>query len=332
MNTHSHRSNRSIRPDHRSKPESEWITIRGRSYEVLEQLSVPNRGRWKVRDPEPTPNGTLRTAIVLPVSKEENQLRKSVDRLPKNHNGLPNLVSWESKSGTTYIVVSYCEGTDLATYLSRFKKDGVSPISVWEAVRRVKSLAHSLADLHTICGVVHGDIKPANLILPSDPGALFPIDFGSSWQMEKTARRSIGDGTNRHYSSPEVFLELPKVNARADQFSVGVVLFEMLTLELPYIGLGGRAGHPGFELAAKDYRSPSQLIGSRCQVPPSIMQQLDEVVRRSIALDPAKRFPTMKRFAQELDRVWLELQKKADRPPQSETFFQTVIRWVRNSN
>ncbi len=314
-----------------SKPASKWITIRHRSYEVLEQLSVPNRGRWKIRDPEPAPAGTILTAILLPESKDSNQLRKSVARLPKSHNGLPRLVSCETKDGTTFIIVTWCEGMDLASYLKRFKKDDASPIGVWESVRRVKSLANSLADIHDRCGIVHGDIKPANLILPNDPGALIPIDFGSSWQMERTATRSVGDGTNPFYSSPEIFLDLSRVDARADQFSVGVVLFEMLTAKLPYRALGGKAGHPGFELTIKEYQRPSELMGKSNLIPPSIMNRLDEVVTRSLAIDPEKRFPTMKRFANALDSIWLEMKTIADHSSHEETFFQTVKRWIRTA-
>lgn len=307
-----------------AKLPTEWIKIRGRSFEVLERLSVPHRGRWKLRDPDPRPKGTLMTAIVVPDSAEVTQFRKSLARLPQSQHGLPRLITEDSQNGITTLVVSYCQGPTLSGYIKRFKKNGRWPISVWEAVRRMKGLAHSIATIHDHCLVIHGDIKPDNLILPSDAGTLVPIDFGSSWQIEKTASRKVGDGCNPFYSSPELFLGSKPVSDLSDQFSMGVVLFEMLTGGLPYEGYGGNAGHPGFESVRENYRPPSQLLGSDCQVPRKILKLLDEVVTKSLAVDPSCRYGSTKMFAQALGNVWLDLQSKADRHTSDSGFKKSI--------
>jgi len=309
---------------HATQPQS--ITVGGRHYEVREQLSVAWRGRWKVHHSSPRPRGTTYSAIILPASVEAEQLRRSIARIPPTQHSLPKLVDWETIAGQTTLLISWCKGISVADYCKRFRVDGRSPMSVWEAVRRTKSMAYALSDLHTYAGVIHADIKPANLILPSDPGSLFLTDLGSGWQIERTAVRRAGDGWNPTYSSPEIFQELDAVDARADQFSLGVVLFEMLTGKPPYGGYGGKAGHQGFEKIANCYEPPSKFI-SATEVPKSIVREIDGVVGTALRLNSNERFGTSLDFAQALGGIWQSLQAKADHLAKHRTVTQTVWNW-----
>lgn len=315
------------------KQTNDRIRIGQREFEVLERLSLPNRGRWKIRDRDPHPRGTILTAILLPSGPQAEQLLKSYARIPTSNSNLPKLLTSERRNGTLSMVVTWSEGTDVANYLTRVNDGKWSPPSAWEVIRRIKCLAFSLDVLHNNCRVVHGDIKPANLILPSDPGSMSIIDFGSSWQMERTATRDLGDGTDENYSAPEIFLELSKVDARADQFSAAVVLYEMLTLKLPYAGLGGKAGHPGFEDAASNFVPPSGNIVDRQQIPKSILKQIDVVLKTALQLDPNRRFPSSKHFAKALDEIWLQLKLAESKPShKEESLWQNVLRWTFNTD
>ncbi len=302
------------------------LVVRGRRYKVCEQLSVAWRGRWKVYHSSPRPRGTTYTAIILPESAEADQLRRSIARIPADQHSLPKLVDWETVAGQTTLVITWCAGKSVADYYKRFRSDDRSPISVWEAIRRTTSMAHALSDLHTYAGVIHADIKPANLIIPSDPGSLFLIDFGSGWQIERTAARSAGDGWNAVYSSPEIFQELDAVDARADQFSLGVVLFEMLTGKPPYAGFGGKAGHRGFESVANSFVAPSKFIASN-EIPKSILREIDEVVGRTLKFNPCERFGNTREFAQALGSIWQSLRAKSDNMSKHKTVAQTVWDW-----
>lgn len=304
----------------------ETIVVRGRRYHVREQLSVARRGRWKVHHSSPRPRGTTYTAIILPASIEAEQLRRSISRIPPTQHSLPKLVEWETATGQTTLLISWCAGLSVADYYKRFRSDDRPPLSVWEAIRRTKSMAYALSDLHTYAGVIHADIKPANLIIPSDPGSLFLIDFGSGWPIERTAVRSPGDGWNPIYSSPELFQELDAVDARADQFSLGVVLFEMLTGKPPYAGYGGKAGHEGFASLAKAFVPPSKLAGAT-QIPKSILREIDEVVGTALRLNPSERFGNSCEFAQALGGIWQSLQAKADHLSKHRTLSQTLWNW-----
>tara|TARA_R110002073_G_scaffold149534_13_gene303332 strand:+ start:10503 stop:11231 length:729 start_codon:yes stop_codon:yes gene_type:complete len=239
---------------------------------------------------------------------------------------LPKLIDWETVAGQTTLVISWCVGTSVADYYKRFRADDRSPMSTWEAIRRTKSMAYALSDLHTHAGVIHADIKPANLIIPSDPGSLFLIDFGSGWQIERTAARSAGDGWNAVYSSPEIFQELDAVDARADQFSLGVVLFEMLTGKPPYSGYGGKAGHQGFESIANSFVPPSTTIDAT-KIPNSILREIDDVVGTAVRLNPSERFGNSREFAQALGGIWQSLQAKSGNLSKHKTVSQTVWDW-----
>lgn len=311
--------------DNNTTPKS--IRIHGQHYTVRERLSTPWRGRWKVHHRSPAPRGTTYTIIEIPESDESEQLRLSIARVPKNQYGLPKLVDWETSDGVTKLLLTWCEGIDLASYYARFRKTDSSPIGVWEAIRRAKSMAYSLADLHYSAGIIHADIKPANLILPSDRGSMFLIDFGSGWQIERTSSRCAGDGWNSIYSSPEVFRELDAVDARADQFSLAVVLFEMLTGKAPYRGYGGKAGHLGMEKVANDYQPPSALLGT-VKEPKSVMREIDDVLRQALQVEPDRRFPNSQEFAHALGGIWQSLQSKANHLSKHRGFSQTVWDWL----
>jgi serine/threonine protein kinase len=202
-----------------------------------------------------------------------------------------------------WLVISWCAGIDLETYFDRYKSGKAQLPSVWDSVRRIRSLAHLSGILHSHCRIVHGDIKPANLILPSDRRAGFAIiDYGSSWQIEKTRGRAIGDGADPYYSAPEVFMKEAVVDERADQFSIAVVLYHMLTCELPYAGLGGKAGEFMDEFSGR-LDLPSEHSKELQQMPQAIREGIDTLLARALELEPDRRYPTTRALSNELDAI-----------------------------
>ena len=83
-----------------------------------------------------------------------------------------------------------------------------------------------MAKVHRVNDVVHGDLKPANLLLVRGKNRLIPIDYGSAWTGGETLRRSHGDGISPVYAAPEQLRGDDAVDWRADQFAFGVILFE----------------------------------------------------------------------------------------------------------
>lgn len=289
------------------------LQIDGRQYEIMSQLSLPGRGRWKVRDPQPRPRGTIRTAIVLEDSPASRQLEASLRRLPATVNGIPQLHACGIFEGKKVWIVSWIDGTELESYLQSVHDGKRRRPSVSESIRRIQSLAHQLRILQQDLGIVHGDIKPGNLILPSPRGSIGLVDYGSSWQVTRTNRRELGDGVGEAYAAPELLESRFPLDWRADQFSAGVVLYEMLTMELPYCGLGGKAGLVADRADLEhDHRPPSELVVDAEKIPRSILAELDTIVGRLLQLDADRRFGTPSEFCQAMDALFYHLKGAQD--------------------
>ncbi len=281
----------------------ERIAINGIEYEVHECISLPSRRRWRLWEPRPEPKGTNYTLLDLANTPAARQFRSSLQSLPDRSAGLPRLVDVHETQDRLWLVISWCAGIDLETYFDRNKSGKAQLPSVWDSVRRIRSLAHLSGILHSHCRIVHGDIKPANLILPSDRRAgIAIIDYGSSWQIEKTRGRAIGDGANPYYSAPEVFMEEAVVDERADQFSIAVVMYKMLTCELPYTGLGGRAGEFMDEFSGR-LDLPSEHSQELQRMPQAIRNGIDTLLARALGLEPDHRYPSTRAFCNALNEI-----------------------------
>lgn len=149
----------------------------------------------------------------------------------------PNLVSvhdvgYDESKGVHYLVMDYVSGGDLRTAIAMGGAKGHR-----EAVRIIASVASALAAGEPF-GIVHRDIKPENIMLEPD-GTVRLVDMGVAkvhgTDSLKTAPQTVF-GTPS-YMAPEQALDSSTVDARADVWSLGVVLFELLTGKTPYAGM-----------------------------------------------------------------------------------------------
>ena len=185
-----------------------------------------------------------------------------------------------------YIVMELVRGRLLKDVLA----DG--PMSVTDAVREVDGILEALEYAHR-AGVVHRDIKPGNVMVTPE-GQIKVMDFGiaravsdSSATMAETTA-IIGTAS---YLSPEQAKGDP-VDARADLYSVGIVLYELLTGVPPF-----RADSPlalAYQHVSETPRPPSELRGD-------VPRSLDALVLRALAKDPSQRPQTAADFRRELE-------------------------------
>ncbi len=299
------------------KSHNTLIRIHGVEYQLLERLTLPNRGRWKVRGIHPPIQGKTFTVIDIEDSPSAEQLRGALQRLPKTVSGIPTLVDSDRVNGRMWMVVTWCDGTDLHNYLNRANDGKSFQPTVWESIRRIKALAHLTNALHQHCRIIHGDIKPPNLVLPSDPGSIAIIDYGSSWQIERTRGRLEGDGADVYYSAPEVFQQSTIVDGRADQFSIAVVLFRMLFGTIPYAGLGGQAGDPDCRSEFENKLDiPSEPPDELKKIPDSIRCEIELLLRRTLQLNSENRLPTTRAFVNALDSIHDRLKQARSLKPE----------------
>jgi beta-lactam-binding protein with PASTA domain/predicted Ser/Thr protein kinase len=212
-------------------------------------------------------------------------------REAKNAAGLshPNIVSIYDRGeaeGTYYIAMEYLSGRSLKELIvSR----GPTPIRIAIDYTRQMLAALGFAHRH---GIVHRDIKPHNVVVDAD-GRLKVTDFGiaRSGASQMTEVGSI-IGTAQ-YLSPEQARGSP-VDQRSDVYSVGIVLYEMLTGKVPF------TGETPLEIAMKHL--------SEVPVPPSelrddVPDDLDLVVLRALAKDPEDRYQTAEEMNADLARI-----------------------------
>ena len=114
------------------------LRLNGVEYRVVERLSLPEHGRWKVWEPRPQPHGTHYTLIDLSDNVASQQLLAALQELTSGASGLPVLRDHGRKNGRLRLVVDWFEGITLQKYFDRVKSGRYLTIGVWEAIRLVK--------------------------------------------------------------------------------------------------------------------------------------------------------------------------------------------------
>ncbi|WP_394843778.1 serine/threonine protein kinase [Pendulispora brunnea] len=190
--------------------------------------------------------------------------------------------------GGPYMVMEYLDGSDLAVVL---EQNGPMPIHL--AVDFVLQALEALAEAHSL-GIVHRDVKPGNLFLTRHAdGApcVKVLDFGISKVLQaddQSLTRAGGMLGSPLYMAPEQLESARDVDARADVYSMGVVLFELLTQQRPF-----NAGDLPRLLykVLNEERPPARSV--RADIPPA----LDQVILTAMARDRGHRYPSVAEFA-----------------------------------
>ena len=190
-------------------------------------------------------------------------------------------------AGQLWFTMPFIEGESLRQRLTREKQ-----LPVDEAVRIAREAAQALEYAHQH-GVVHRDIKPENLLLPQDGNTLV-ADFGIARTLaaggERLTETGLAIGTPA-YMSPEQASGEHDVGARSDIYSLGAVLYEMLSGEAPLTGPTPQA------VIAKRFAGE---VPSVRRTRPTVSEGLDHAIGHALALVPADRFATAAEFARAL--------------------------------
>ena len=274
-----------------------------RLYYLLEPVGSPFRRRHLAFDPLQGPGGDFFLVQTWPSSPTVEQQLRVLRRLKDD--SFPRVVEWNHGRKNIDVVLTWVEGISLAQYLQHIRAGRRPAIEPGQALRLIHGLAAAVCKLHHRQQVAHGDIQPANVIVTSHPSRLVLIDFGSAWTTDSTNFRVEGDGHHRCYAAPELQQpNTPPAGFFADQFSVSVLFYELLTLQLPYGGLGGKAGR--VEYAAKSKGGlllPSQINSACAAIPRSLRERLDHFATRGLALVPEDRFPDRHAWLQDISEL-----------------------------
>ncbi len=217
------------------------------------------------------------------VIKRFQQEAKTAAKL--DHVNIIPIYRVESDEGLNYFVMKFISGTSLEDLL-----DSKQEISYDYAQRILWEAACALGHAHSR-GVVHRDVKPANIMFDHD-GKVMLTDFGIG-KLLQSATGLTGTGMiigTPHYMAPEQAKGQP-VDGRADQYSLGVVGYRLLSGSLPF---SGDSVHT--ILYKHIFEEAPRLSGLRQNAP----KFLTDPIQRALSKEPAQRFPTMEDFASAL--------------------------------
>ena len=200
----------------------------------------------------------------------------------------PNIVSvydygTDAETGGQFIVMQLIDGEDLAAILQK------GPLKTEDAVRIAIGVASALEAAHRR-GIVHRDVKPGNILIDQDVKV---TDFGIARAVSEASMTVTGTTLGSvHYFSPEQ-ARGDEVTGQSDVYSLGIVLYEMLTGRRPFEG--DSAAGVALKRLTEDPLPPT--------VHGPVPSGLSAIVMRALERDPAKRFPDAGSFAEAL-RVW----------------------------
>jgi serine/threonine protein kinase/WD40 repeat protein len=271
-------------------------------YQIVDELGRGGMGLvYKAFD-----SGIGRTVALKVMSEELARDTAFRERFLREARGAgilqhPNIVTvhelgeWQ---GAPFIAMEFLQGRSLEEILTNEK----GTTTVEERLKIVAQVCRGLDYAHAR-GIVHRDIKPANVMVTTD-GVAKVVDFGIARLADQKLTNTGHVLGTVSYMSPEQ-LQGKALDGRSDIFAVGVMLFEALTWVLPFA-----AEDTGAAITNTLYRQPPSLSNFLVNCP----RELDAVLKKCLAKDPAERFQTAGEVADRLDQVQQEMQRSQVAP------------------
>jgi serine/threonine protein kinase/tetratricopeptide (TPR) repeat protein len=265
-------------------------TFAGR-YQIIEELGKGGMGRvYRALDKE------LNEEVAIKLVKPEiAKDKKTIDRFKNelkftrkiSHRNVGRMYELMEERGSHFITMEYVPGQDLRGLIRQ-----TGELTTGKAIAIAKEICEGLEEAHHQ-GVVHRDLKPSNIIIDVNGNARI-LDFGiarSIW-----GKGITGAGTmigTPEYMSPEQ-IEGRDVDERSDIYSLGVILYEMVTGRVPF------EGDTPFTIGVKH---KSELPQNPKEINAQIPDDLNDVILKCLEKDKEKRYPSAGEVRSELENI-----------------------------
>lgn len=264
-------------------------------YEVIEILGRGGMGKvYRVFDQK------IKEIVALKVIKPEIGFNeKAIDRLKNelkfarkiSHRNVCRMYDLGTEGMAHFITMEFVEGENLKAFITRAGR-----LTMGKALSIARQVCEGLAEAHRI-GVVHRDLKPQNIMIDREGNSRI-MDFGLSRFLEAEGITESGVmlGTPE-YISPEQ-IDMKEVDKRSDIYSLGIILYEMLTGKMPFMGetpLGIAMKHKSEK--PKDVR----------EINPQLSAELSRIVMKCLEKDREKRYQSVEELLSDLSRIEQDL-------------------------
>ncbi len=295
--------------------------VLGGRYEIQKLLGMGGMGAvYKARDMEVERVVGLKVIrpdlagdpAILARFKQELVLARQV-----THKNIIRIYDLNEADGVKFITMEFIEGEDLRTILLREGK-----LAPQQAANIMVQVCAGLLAAHSE-GVIHRDLKPSNVMCDA-AGRVVIMDFG-------LARTVQGDGMTRtgmmvgtmEYMSPEQAMG-KELDARSDQFAVGLIFYELLSGSMPY--------HAESAIASLVMRTQEGAV-PLTEVDSTVPPELSAIVGKCLERDPAARFPSVQELIDEIE-IWQGKKQRVGasvivpRPPKPAPSKPFPLKWI----
>jgi serine/threonine protein kinase len=259
-------------------------------FEIVERLGSGGMGvLYKANDPQlhrPVAIKVLSADIFADDQSRARFFREAQAAARVQHRHIVTIYEFGEDSGIPFIVMEFLKGQDLSARML-----ASPPLSLDQKLNIASQLCVGLSAAH-VANIVHRDVKPPNVWIEGD-GNVKLLDFGIAKLASTTLTRPADFAGSACYMSPEQLSNKP-VDHRADIFSVGVMLYELLSGHKPFLADSPAAVM--LKIVSEDPQPLDRLV-------PDLPPRLVAAVGRALNRDPEKRFQSALEFEHELQQV-----------------------------